>query len=417
MNVTIINIGDELLIGQVINTNAAHMARLFTQAGMTVTEVLTVGDDGEAIAEALRQAMRQADAVVCTGGLGPTKDDITKQVLLRFFGGELTENAAQLAIIQSIFKKRGYPMTPLNRQQSFTPSSCTTIPNTVGTAPAMWFQHDEGRKVVISLPGVPFETLHLMQTEIVPRLQAQFHTSVILTKNIIVQGIGESFLSDLIEPWELALPAEVKVAYLPQAGMTKLRLTARGEDRQLLQREIDDATQALYPIAGQYIAGEDCETLEALVAQLFLRKGKTLAAAESCTGGSIASRLTQLPGCSTYFRGGVVSYCNEVKHMALGVQEATLERYTAVSEATACEMAAGARERLQSDYAVSTTGIAGPDGGTPAQPVGTVWIGIATPLGTTAHLCHFGGNDRQRVIERAVNEAFHLLINAVREQC
>lgn len=415
MNVTIINIGDELLIGQVVNTNATYMSRMLTQSGMTVTDIMTIGDEGDAITRTLRQALTQADAIICTGGLGPTKDDITKTILMRFFGGELKENATQLAIIQGIFAKRGYPMTPINRQQSMTPDSCITIPNPIGTAPGMWFEVKGSKQVVVSIPGVPFEALNLMQTEIVPRLKKHFHTSVILTKNIITQGIGESFLSDLIEPWELALPKTLRLAYLPQAGMTKLRLTARGEDASVLQTQIDEAVKSLYPIAGQYIVGEDCETLSELVAQLFQRLKVTLSVAESCTGGYMASQLTRQPGCSTYFKGGVVSYCNEVKHEMLGVKQTTLEEHTAVSKETVQEMVAGVRKRLISDYAIATTGIAGPDGGTAQQPVGTVWIGIATPKGVEAHLCNFGGNDRQRIIERATNEAFHLLINAVRD--
>ncbi len=416
MNVAILNIGDELLIGQVVNTNAAQMAQLFTAAGMTVAAVATTGDSAEAIRTALQQAMTQADAVVCTGGLGPTKDDITRTVLMQIFGGTLTENAEQLAVIESLFARRGYPMTPVNRLQSHTPSSCTTLVNPIGTAPGMWFESEEGRKVVVSLPGVPFEAMHLMTTEVVPRLQRHFRTDVILTKNILTQGLGESFLSDLIEPWETALPANLSLAYLPAAGLTKLRITARGNDRNVLQRQIDEAVQALYPLAGQYIAGEDCETLAELVAQLCTSKGLSLSTAESCTGGYLASRLTALPGCSAYFRGGVVAYSNEVKETLLGVSHDTLAQHGAVSEETALEMARGAQQRLGSHYALASTGIAGPDGGTAAKPVGTVWIALATPQGTVAELQQLGGSDRQRVIERTANRAFSLLIKAIREQ-
>ena len=411
-SITIINIGDELLIGQVTNTNAASMGQLLTQQGLTVEKVVTVGDDGEAIAAALRAAMAQTDITILTGGLGPTKDDITKKTLLQVFGGTLQENAEQLAIIEGLFAKRGYPMTPVNRQQSLTPTSCTTIPNPSGTAPAMWFEK-EGR-VAVSLPGVPHEAMALMRNEIVPRIMARFHAHAILTKNVLVQGIGESFLSDLIEPWELSLPAHMALAYLPQAGMTKLRLTARGHDRLALQQEVDERVRALYPIAGKYIVGEDCESLAELVDRTFKQHGITLATAESCTGGNLARLLTALPGCSQYYKGGAVCYCDQAKHTMLGVSEETLRTHTAVSGETAREMADGIRVRLGSDYAVATTGIAGPDGGTPTQPVGTVWIGIATPRGTQATLCHFGGNDRQRVIERATNEAFHLLMDATR---
>lgn len=425
MKVTIINIGDELLIGQVVNTNAAHIARQLTTAGMDVANIEIIGDDACTIRDTISHALAASDAVICTGGLGPTRDDITKNVLVRLFGGELVENKEQLHIIESIFARRGYPMTEINRKQSWTPSSCTTIPNPVGTAPAMWFEVPNGKyritddnttQVVVATPGVPFETLHLMETEIVPRLRRHFGIQCILTKNILTQGIGESFLSDLIEQWELTLPANVKLAYLPQAGMTKLRLTAHGNDPAALQQQLLTATRHLYPIAGQYIAAEDCETLSEAVAQIFKQRRLTLATAESCTGGYIASQLTQLAGASEYFRGAVVSYCNEVKQAALGVKADTLEQHTAVSSETASEMAAGIRERLHSDYAIATTGIAGPNGGCKEHPVGTVWIAIATPQGVQAHLGHFGGNTRQHVIERATNEAFHLLINQVQEK-
>lgn len=422
MNVAIINIGDELLIGQVVNTNAAHMSQLLTAAGMDVTNVETIGDDGNAIRSGICHALTTADAVICTGGLGPTKDDITKNVLMHLFGGELVENKEQLSIIESIFAKRGYTVTEVNRQQSWTPSSCTTIPNPIGTAPAMWFEVSKGKyratdenvtQVVISAPGVPFEVLNLMKTEIIPRLQQHFCTQFILTKNILTQGIGESFLSDLIEKWELALPSNVKLAYLPQAGMTKLRLTARGNDRNKLSWQLHVATQYLYPIAGKYIVAEDCETLAEAVSQVFRKRKLTLATAESCTGGYIASQLTQLAGASEYFKGGMVSYCNETKQLTLGVKDETLNLYTAVSSEAACEMAEGVRTRLHSDYSIATTGVAGPTGDTQNTPVGTVWIAIATPHGTQTHLGHFGGNDRLRVIERATNEAFHLLISQV----
>lgn len=422
MNIAIINIGDELLIGQVVNTNAAHMSQLLTAAGMDVTNVETVGDDSNAIQNAICHALATVDAVICTGGLGPTKDDITKNVLLHLFGGALTENKEQLSIIESIFAKRGYPMTEINRQQSWTPSSCTTIPNLIGTAPAMWFEVPQGKyraasndvtQVVIAAPGVPFEVLNLMKSEIIPRLRQHFRTQFILTKNILTQGIGESFLSDLIERWELVLPSNVRLAYLPQAGMTKLRLTAHGDNRDRLAQQLCAATQQLYPIANKYIVAEDCETLAEAVAQVFRVRKLTLATAESCTGGYIASQLTQLPGASDYFKGGMVSYCNDVKQLALGVKAETLALHTAVSEEVACEMADGARARLHSGYAIATTGVAGPNGGTEHTPVGTVWIAVATPHGTQAHLGHFGGNDRLRVIERATNEAFHLLISQV----
>lgn len=417
MNVSIVNIGDELLIGQVVNTNASRMSQMLIAAGMDVREVVTIADDGDAIRRTLERCLGQNDAVLITGGLGPTKDDITKKTLCEFFHSELVENAEALANVKRLFDEKGYPLTDVNRQQAWVPRCCTMVNNVLGTAPCMWFECDtddatQTPKVVVSLPGVPFEMVNLMETEVVPRLQRHFHTDFILNKNILVQGIGESFLSDRIESWELALPKSIRLAYLPQAGMVKLRLTARGSDRALLQSQIDEAVRALYPIVGEYIAGEDLETLPELVADVMRRAGHTLATAESCTGGTIASKLAALPGASQYFKGGVVAYSNEVKECALGVRHATLEAHGAVSEETVREMAEGARRRLGADFAIATTGIAGPTGGSDEKPVGTVWIAVASADETVAVRKQFG-SDRLRTIERTANEAYSLLIKQV----
>lgn len=413
MNVSIINIGDELLIGQVVNSNASTMSKMLIAAGMDVREVATIPDDGTAIRETLERCLASAQAVLITGGLGPTKDDITKKTLCDLFGSELYENEEALANVKRIFDSRGYELTPINRQQAWVPRCCTMINNYVGTAPCMWFEKDD--KVVVSMPGVPFEMEWLMENEIVARLRQHFHCDYIINKNLLVQGIGESFLSDLIESWELALPHSIRLAYLPQAGMVKLRLTARGTDETELRAQIDKAVKELYPIAGQYIVGEDLETLPELVAYTMRKAGKTLATAESCTGGAIASKLTALPGASEYFKGGVVSYCNEVKECTLGVNHETLEAHTAVSEATAKEMAMGARERLHADYAIATTGIAGPGGGTAENPVGTVWIALASKNEVIAKKMKYGDR-RAQTIERACNEAFSSLIKMVKRE-
>lgn len=408
MKVSIINIGDELLIGQVVNTNASTMSQMLIAAGIDVNEVVTIGDDGDAIRESLTRCLKLSDAVLITGGLGPTKDDITKTVLCDFFHSRLVENAVALENVRRLFAIRGFKLTPVNRAQALVPECCQVLNNDLGTAPCMWFEQDG--KVVVSMPGVPFEMEWLMENRVVPKLQETFKTGAIVNKNILVQGIGESFLSDLIEPWELALPKCIRLAYLPQAGMLKLRLTARGTDRKELQNAIDEAVKTLYPIAGQYIVGEDCETLPELVHSQLTAKGKTLATAESCTGGTIASQLTALAGASKYFLGGVVAYSNEVKECALGVQHSTLEQYGAVSEQTAREMTEGVRKRFDSDYAIATTGIAGPDGGTPTKPVGTVWIAVASRTHTEAALLNFPGRRRQQNIDRSVNQAFAMLI-------
>lgn len=409
MNVTIINIGDELLIGQVVNTNASTMSKLLTEAGMEVRKTMVVGDVHDDIWAAVDEAMHQSDAVLVTGGLGPTKDDITKKLLCEYFNSELVENKVALENVKRIFESRGYKLTPVNQAQALVPRCCEVLNNDLGTAPCMWFCRDN--KVLVSLPGVPFEMEWLMRNRVIPKLQETFKTDIILTKNILVQGIGESFLSDLIEPWELSLPENVKLAYLPVAGLTKLRLTYRSNRNSL--SNLNNLTEGLYTLAGQYIVGEDCETLDELVHKTLIEKGLTLATAESCTGGNIARLLTAQAGASAYFKGGVVAYSNEVKENALGVKHSTLETHGAVSEETVREMVEGVRERLGTDLAIATTGIAGPDGGTKEKPVGTVWIAVANANGTEAKLLQFGANRRQQNIDRSTNQAFAMLIRLI----
>ncbi|MBR1549834.1 MAG: nicotinamide-nucleotide amidohydrolase family protein [Bacteroidales bacterium] len=435
MKVTIINIGDELLIGQVVNTNASTMSRMLTEAGMEVGKTVVVGDSRDAIWQAVDSAMHSSDAVLVTGGLGPTKDDITKKLLCEYFGSELVESEVALENVKRIFAVRGFELTPVNRAQALVPKCCEVLNNDLGTAPCMWFKKIENSKlkvenypgtanelsilnsqfsILVSLPGVPFEMEWLMQNRVIPKLQETFRTETIINKNILVQGIGESFLSDLIEPWELSLPECIRLAYLPVAGMTKLRLTGRVQNTQsnriTLNNQISEAVEGLYKIAGQYIVGEDCETLAELVHKTLTEKGLTLATAESCTGGTIASQLTAQAGASAYFRGGVVAYSNEVKECALGVQHSTLEAHGAVSEETVREMAEGVRRHLGADLAIATTGIAGPDGGTKDKPVGTVWIAVADAKHTVAQLLSFPGRRRQQNIDRTVNQAFSMLI-------
>ncbi len=412
MNVTIINIGDELLIGQVVNTNASTMSRLLTAAGMEVRKTMVVGDIYKDIWDAVDEAMRESDAVLVTGGLGPTKDDITKKLLSEYFGSELIENNMALENVERIFKSRGYEVTPVNRAQALVPKCCEVLNNDLGTAPCMWFSH-KGR-VLVSLPGVPFEMEWLMRNRVIPKLQETFNTDIILTKNILVQGIGESFLSDLIEPWELSLPKNVKLAYLPVAGLTKLRLTAQFPIGTIdTIGTIEKLLPGLYELAGKYIVGEDCETLDELVHKTLIERGLILAIAESCTGGNIARLLTAQAGASAYFKGGVVAYSNEVKENVLGVKHATLEAHGAVSEETVCEMVEGVRTRLDADLAIATTGVAGPDGGTPEKPVGTVWIAVADATHTEAKLLQFGANRRQQNIDRSTNQAFAMLIRMI----
>lgn len=414
MQTTIINIGDELLIGQVVNTNASTISRLLTEAGIAVHRTVVVGDNHQDIWTAVDEAMHESNAVLVTGGLGPTKDDITKKLLCEYFDSKLVENTTALENVRRIFAARGYELTPVNRAQALVPQCCEVLNNDLGTAPCMWFERTsaEGKtSVLVSMPGVPFEMEWLMRNRVVPKLQATFKTGRIILKNILVQGIGESFLSDLIEPWETALPDNVSLAYLPVAGMVKLRLTCRtGPDSPINPTSL---TKGLYALAGQYIVGEDCETLAELAHKTLIENGATLATAESCTGGTLAARLTAQAGASTYFRGGVVAYSNEVKECALGVKHSTLESHGAVSEATVREMAEGVRQRLGADYGIATTGIAGPGGGTTEKPVGTVWTAIASATGTTTRLLHFGDR-RQQTIDRTCNQVYSDLVRAIR---
>ena len=392
MNVTIINIGDELLIGQVVNTNASTMSKLLTEAGMEVRKTMVVGDVYDDIRAAVDEAMHESDAVLVTGGLGPTKDDITKKLLCEYFNSELVENEMALQNVKRIFESRGYELTPVNRAQALVPRCCEVLNNDLGTAPCMWFG---GKAVLVSLPGVPFEMEWLMRNRVIPKLQETFGTDIIINKNILVQG----------------LPENVKLAYLPVAGLTKLRLTYRSNRNN--QCNLNNLTKGLYELAGKYIVGEDCETLDELVHKTLIEKGLTLATAESCTGGNIARLLTAQAGASAYFKGGVVAYSNEVKESVLGVNHSTLETHGAVSEETVREMAEGVRQRLGADLAIATTGIAGPDGGTKEKPVGTVWIAVADKTHTEAKLLQFGANRRQQNIDRSTNQAYAMLIRLI----
>jgi nicotinamide-nucleotide amidase len=410
MKVSIISIGDELLIGQVVNTNASWMSQLLVSNGMNVDKVYTISDKRADIEETLSLSLKGSDAVIITGGLGPTKDDVTKKTLCDFFNSELVEDSATFEVISDIFAKRGYPMTDTNRQQALVPKCSKVLLNKRGTAPGMWFE--VGAKVVVSLPGVPFEMQYLMNEEVVPRMLEHFMVEHIIHKNLLFQGIGESFLSDRIENWELALPQNIKLAYLPKAGLLRLRLTAIGADKEVLMAKIDELVKELYSMVGEYILGEDMENLAEVLAYKMKTEGKTLAVAESCSGGAIASSITQKAGASKYFKGGVVAYSNAVKENVLGVKSSTLAEHGAVSEETATEMVRGVLKLMDADYAIATTGIAGPGGGTPEKPVGTVWIAVASKDEVFAQKMTFG-DDRLRVIERTANQAFANMLKLI----
>ena len=401
----IISIGDELLIGQVINTNAAWLGNILTNNGIEVISTLTIGDGEKDIVGAL-DACSDVEIIVMTGGLGPTADDITKPTLCKYFGTELEFCQDAYDNVMSIFKLRGYQMTERNRGQAYIPKSCTYIPNRYGTAPCMWFEKD--KSVYISMPGVPFEMKNVFEQEILPKLLEHFKVTPYISKVVMTTGVGESFLADAIKDWEEALPEFLSLAYLPQYGMVRLRLDGRHPDRAYLQQTIDNETDKLSKIIGQYIFGYDEKPIAEAVLEKLKAVGKTLASAESCTGGTIAKMITAIPGSSDVFKGTVVSYATSVKEEVLGVNHDDVEKYAVVSQQVAEQMATGVRTLLKTDYAVATTGVAGPGGATEENPVGTVWIAVAGPNGVVSKRCNFG-KDRGNNIERASITALEMV--------
>ena len=379
MNIEIINIGDELLIGQVVNTNASFMAKELNIVGLNVNRITTIADDAQEIESSVLSALNNSDCVLITGGLGPTKDDITKYTLAKLFDSKMIEDKDVLENIRNIFNHRNYVLTPTNRLQAQVPEKCKVIENLIGTAPGMCFEKDN--KLVISMPGVPFEMKEMMTKHVIPILLSHYKSSAIFHKTIITQGVGESFLSDMIEEFELALPKYIKLAYLPAANMLRLRLSARGEDQKAIKQELDNQVNKLMPLIKDYFIGFDEGDLSLILAKLLLEKGKTIASAESCTGGNIAHSITMNAGSSNYFKGSIIAYSNEIKIRVLGVEEEAINNYGAVSEQVAKQMAIGALKKMKTDYAIATTGIAGPSGGSEEKPVGTVWIAIANNKG------------------------------------
>ena len=402
----ILTIGDEILFGQIIDTNTQWIGSQLTDIGIRPIRKTSVGDNKTDILSAFGEASKRADVVIVTGGLGPTKDDITKHTFCEYFGSELKINEDALKLITDFFAKRGRAMTDLNIQQAALPTNATYIPNLWGTAPGMWFEKDN--VIYVSLPGVPYEMKSLMEFEILPRLKARFATNIIQHKSVKTIGIGESFLAEKIEHWEDALPENIKLAYLPHFGQVKLRLTGTGTDQARLDSQLQEQVDLLLPMIEEHVYGYDSDELESVIGTLLVKQNATIGTAESCTGGFVANRLTSFPGSSRYFEGSVVSYSNAVKMNVLGVSKDTIDTHGAVSEQTAREMAEGARKVLKTTYAISTTGIAGPDGGTPEKPVGTVWIACATPTETVTQLLKLSGI-RPINIELTSNYALNLL--------
>jgi nicotinamide-nucleotide amidase len=406
----ILTIGDEILFGQIIDTNTQWIGSELTGIGIRTVRKSSVGDSKADIVTAFAEAGSRADVVIVTGGLGPTKDDITKYAFCEYFGSNLKINEEALTLITGFFAKRGRAMTELNIQQAALPDNCTYVPNLWGTAPGMWFEK-EG-VVYVSLPGVPYEMKNLMQFEILPRLKERFVLNIIQHKSVRTVGIGESFLAESIASWENALPNHIKLAYLPHFGQVKLRLTGTGASQEVLDKELQEQVDLLIPMIKEHIFGYDQDELESVVATLLIKQQATVGTAESCTGGFVSHKLTSLPGSSAYFQGAVVSYSNDLKIKMLGVCPDTIASYGAVSEQTAKEMAEGAREVLGTTFAVATTGIAGPDGGTEDKPVGTVWIACATPAGTTTQLLKLS-NVRSINIEMTTTYALNLLRKSI----
>jgi nicotinamide-nucleotide amidase len=413
MKATIITIGDEILIGQILDTNSRYISRAFNTHGIVVAERTSIGDNREQIAETLDRALAKSEIVLITGGLGPTKDDITKHTLCEYFGSQLRYDEVEAEHIRTLLAARNIAFNELNRGQAMVPECCTVLHNAHGTAPGMWFER-EGR-VVISLPGVPFEMQHLVDEEVIPRLRQRFALREIVHRTMITFGIAESILAERITPWEEALPDHLHLAYLPAPNVVRLRLSAYEVEGREVRREIDTQFETLSKIIPDNIAGFEEASVEELVHNILIDRGETLAVAESCTGGAIASKFTAQAGASAYFLCGVVSYSNEAKSKVLGVDMSDITQYGAVSEQVAVAMAKGAKVISGANFAISTTGIAGPTGGSAEKPVGTVWIGVATPTRCFA-VKKSCGTDRSQIISRATAYAIAMLYDELKQE-
>ncbi|HQK98387.1 MAG TPA: competence/damage-inducible protein A [Bacteroidia bacterium] len=401
----IITIGDEILIGQIVDTNSAWIGQQMNAVGFKVHQITSVSDNREHILAALKEAAGRVQVVLITGGLGPTKDDITKKTICDYFNVGLRFDEEAYKDVEHLFKIRGREVTPINRLQAEVPVNCITMYNRVGTAPGMWF--DEGGVIYASMPGVPHEMKYLMEKEVLPRLKERFETPFILHKTLLTQGIGESFLSEMISGFEDVLPANFKLAYLPSAGAVRLRLTASG-NREEVTNTMNKLVAELSDLVREYLYGYDEDTIQEVVGRLLKDKKLTLGTAESCTGGYLSHLITSIPGSSEYYMGSTVTYSNESKTALLDVPADLVIKFGAVSEEVVKAMAEGAKKKFNADCALATSGIAGPGGGSPEKPVGTVWIGISTPAGTKAKKVLLGDN-RLRTIEVASMTALNML--------
>ncbi len=412
-NCEVITIGDELLIGQVIDTNSAWIGQELNKIGLEIVQKTAISDSREHIIAALDSAKTRAKIILMTGGLGPTKDDLTKYTLAQYFNcGFRTDEKVKQHVVD-IFKRFNRPILDINLQQADVPEICETIFNELGTAPGMWFEV-EGR-IYVSMPGVPYEMKAMMQNFVLPRIKKLGEHQHIIHKTLVSVGIGESFLSKKIEAIENSLPPHVKLAYLPNYNIVRMRLTAKGADKAKLQQEIDTFTKEIYGKVGEYIAIDEDTPMQEVVGRLLKKTNKTIATAESCTGGFIAHLLTSIAGSSAYYKGSVVSYDNNVKVEQLGVEQNILDTVGAVSQETVEQMAVGVKRKLKTDYAVATSGIAGPGGGSEEKPVGTVWISVAKEGKVESKKYKFHGT-RQAIIERSAIMALDMVRKLILEE-
>ena len=413
MTAEIITIGDEILIGQIVDTNSAWIAQQLNRIGIALVQITSIADQGDAIRQALSSATSRADIILCTGGLGPTKDDVTKQTLATYFNTTLIRDVDVLAHVESIFKKFNRPMLEVNNRQADVLANARVLHNETGTAPGMWIEENE--KIYIIMPGVPTEMKYLMQNEVLPKLQGLPNQYAISHRSILTAGIGESFLAEKLHSFEEDLPPHIHLAYLPKFGQVRLRLTGSSLMEQALEKEMEAYSSTLMELVKPYFVGEGDVLLEQQLLTRLKNHQLSLSTAESCTGGYLSHLITSLPGSSAVFKGGVVSYSNELKEQVLGVQASTLAAYGAVSEQVALEMALGAQKNFKTDYSMAITGIAGPDGGTDDKPVGTVWIAVAGKEGAKAKLFNFG-KIRLPNIERSAANALVMLFYLLKEE-
>jgi nicotinamide-nucleotide amidase len=402
----IITIGDEILIGQIIDTNSAWIAQKLNLLGIRISKIISISDTVDSIYNHINESFNRSDITILTGGLGPTNDDITKGVLTDYFKGKLIIHEPSLNQITSMFEKRGLPLTELNRKQAEVPDCCEVLTNLLGTAPGMWFERNG--KVLISLPGVPFEMVALMENEVIPRITKRLKNEVIVHRTIQTFGLPESFLAERLTEWEKNLPTSLKLAYLPSPLSIRLRLSGYGSTDMNLNSIIDEEVDKLYKIIPKYIFAEGEISMQQVVGRMLKSIGATLSTAESCTGGTIAHLITEVPGSSSYFQGSVVAYSNSVKEQILGVDQDLIRNFGAVSQQVVEAMAKGVKDKLKTDFSIAVSGVAGPDGGTFEKPVGTVWIAVVSNKSLISKELKFG-SDRQRNIMRSSVTALNML--------